>query len=150
MNQRVPSFSQPLAARPLCRAWATFGFVLLALFVFSAGTLAQAAQVVGEVTLTIGKSQIDRAAGAAEAQKGGSVQEGDVIRTIEKHHQYIGHYHTGGNPGRAEIDETQELNYRRIVQAIVDTGFKGYLGQEFIPRKDAMTSLEAAYKLCRI
>jgi len=78
------------------------------------------------------------------------IMEGDVIRTIEKHHQYIGHYHTGGNPGRAEIDETQELNYRRIVQAIVDTGFKGYLGQEFIPRKDAMTSLEAAYKLCRI
>jgi hydroxypyruvate isomerase len=78
------------------------------------------------------------------------IMEGDVIRTIEKHHQYIGHYHTGGNPGRAEIDETQELNFRRIVQAIVDTGFKGYLGQEFIPRKDAMTSLEAAYKLCRI
>jgi hypothetical protein len=89
MNQRAPSFSQPLAARPLCRAWATFRFVLLALLVFSAGTLAQAAQVVGEVTLTIGKSQIDRAAGAAEAQKGGSVQEGDVIRTADNGHVHI-------------------------------------------------------------
>jgi hydroxypyruvate isomerase len=78
------------------------------------------------------------------------IMEGDVIRTIEKHHQYIGHYHTGGNPGRNEIDETQELNYRRIAQAIADTGFKGYLGQEFIPRKDPMKSLEAAYKICSV
>jgi hydroxypyruvate isomerase len=78
------------------------------------------------------------------------IMEGDVIRTIRKHHKAIGHYHTGGNPGRNEIDETQELNYRRICEAIVETGFTGYLGQEFIPRKDPMSSLAAAYKLCRV
>ena len=62
------------------------------------------------------------------------IMEGDVIRTIQENKDYIGHYHTGGNPGRHEIDETQELNYPAIVKAILDTGFEGYLGQEFIPR----------------
>ena len=61
------------------------------------------------------------------------IMEGDVIRTIQENKDYIGHYHTGGNPGRHEIDETQELNYPAIVKAILDTGYDGYLGQEFIP-----------------
>lgn len=61
------------------------------------------------------------------------IDEGDVIRTINNHHQYFGHYHTGGVPGRHEINETQELYYPAIMKAIVATGFKGYVAQEFIP-----------------
>ena len=77
--------------------------------------------------------------------------EGDVIATIKKYHQYISHYHTGGVPGRNEIDETQELNYAAIIRAIYDTGYKGFIGQEFIPaRKDKMASLEQAVKICDI
>jgi hydroxypyruvate isomerase len=63
------------------------------------------------------------------------VQEGDVIRTIRDHHQWFGHYHTAGVPGRNEIDDTQELNYPAIMRAIVATGFDGYVAQEFIPRR---------------
>ena len=61
------------------------------------------------------------------------IDEGDVIRTIQDNHEYIGHYHTGGVPGRHEIDETQELYYPAIMKAILATGFKGYVAQEFIP-----------------
>jgi len=78
------------------------------------------------------------------------IMEGDVIRTIDRNKDFIAHYHTGGNPGRAEIDETQELNYRRIAQAIADTGFKGFVAQEFIPRKDPMTSLKKAIEICTV
>jgi hydroxypyruvate isomerase len=78
------------------------------------------------------------------------IMEGDVIRTIQQNHQYIGHYHTGGNPGRNEIDETQELYYPAIMRAIVATGFKGHVAQEFIPKRDPMTSLTAAIKLCTV
>ena len=79
------------------------------------------------------------------------IMEGDVIATIKKYHQYISHYHTGGVPGRNEIDETQELNYAAIIRAIYDTGYKGFIGQEFIPaRKDKMASLEQAVKICDI
>ncbi len=78
------------------------------------------------------------------------IKEGDVIRTIEESKAYIGHYHTGGNPGRNEIDETQELNYRRIAQAIADTGFTGYFAHEFIPRRDPMTSLRQAVEICTV
>ncbi len=78
------------------------------------------------------------------------IMEGDVIATIEKHHKHFAHYHTGGVPGRAEIDETQELNYKRVCQAIVDTGFKGYLAQEFIPKRDPMTSLRQAVGICDV
>jgi hydroxypyruvate isomerase len=78
------------------------------------------------------------------------IMEGDVIRTIQRHHEAIAHYHTGGNPGRNEIDETQELNYRRICEAVVETGFTGYLAQEFIPRRDPMTSLEQAFRICNV
>jgi hydroxypyruvate isomerase len=79
------------------------------------------------------------------------VQEGDVIATIKKYNTYISHYHTGGVPGRAEIDETQELNYPAIMKAIVETGFKGYVGQEFIPRReDKIASLKQGVMICDV
>jgi hydroxypyruvate isomerase len=78
------------------------------------------------------------------------IMEGDVIRTIREAKDYIGHYHTGGNPGRNEIDDTQELNYPAIVKAILETGYQGYLGQEFIPRRDPMTSLGQAFRICDV
>jgi hydroxypyruvate isomerase len=78
------------------------------------------------------------------------IMEGDVIRTIQDNHQYIGHYHTGGNPGRHEIDETQELFYPAIMRAIKATGFTGFVAQEFIPTHDPLTSLRAAVKLCSV
>lgn len=79
------------------------------------------------------------------------IMEGDVIRTIKENHDYIGHYHTGGNPGRHEIDETQELNYPAIVKAILDTGYDGYLGQEYIPaRPDQIASLAQGYRICNV
>ncbi len=77
------------------------------------------------------------------------IDEGDVIQNIRDYHQYIGHYHTAGVPGRAEIDENQELYYPAIVRAILATGFKGYLAQEFIPKsKDKLGSLREAIKIC--
>lgn len=76
------------------------------------------------------------------------VMEGDVIRTIRDHHAWIGHYHTAGNPGRSNPDDTQELNYRAICEAIVATGFKGWLGQEFMPRGNAEQALAAAVRTC--
>lgn len=79
------------------------------------------------------------------------IDEGDVIRTIQANHQYFGHYHTGGNPGRHEIDESQELYYPAIAKAIVATGFKGYLAQEFIPvQQDKIASLRKAVQLCDV
>jgi hydroxypyruvate isomerase len=78
------------------------------------------------------------------------IMEGDVIRTIQDNHQYISHYHTGGNPGRHEIDDTQELNYPAIIKAIRATGYTGFLGQEFVPARDPMTSLAQAYGICDV
>jgi hydroxypyruvate isomerase len=78
------------------------------------------------------------------------IMEGDVIRTIKESHQYIAHYHTGGVPGRNEIDETQELNYAAIVKAILATKYEGYLGQEFIPKRDAVKSLAQAFAICDV
>jgi hydroxypyruvate isomerase len=79
------------------------------------------------------------------------IDEGDVIATIKENHQYFGHYHTGGVPGRNEIDETQELYYPAIMKAIVETGYKGIVAQEFIPKnKDQMASLAAAIKICDV
>nr|WP_295875347.1 TIM barrel protein [uncultured Chitinophaga sp.] len=79
------------------------------------------------------------------------IMEGDVIRNIRDHHQYIAHYHTGGVPGRHEIDETQELYYPAIMKAIHETGFKGYVAQEFIPsRPDKLASLSNAVHICDI
>ena len=78
------------------------------------------------------------------------IMEGDVIRTIRDHHTASGHYHTAGNPGRNEIDDTQELFYPAICQAIVATGFKGYLAQEFIPRRNPMESLRQSIDICDV
>jgi hydroxypyruvate isomerase len=78
------------------------------------------------------------------------VQEGDVIATIRQYKSCIGHYHTAGVPGRNELDETQELHYPAIMRAILATGFKGYVGQEFVPTRDPMTSLSAAVGLCDV
>jgi hydroxypyruvate isomerase len=78
------------------------------------------------------------------------IMEGDVIRTIRDNHQYIGHFHTGGVPGRHEIDESQELNYPAIMRAIAATGFSGYVAQEFVPTRDPRTSLAEAVRLCRV
>ena len=79
------------------------------------------------------------------------VQEGDVIATIKESKDYIGHYHTAGVPGRNEFDETQELYYPPIMKAIADSGFTGYVGQEFIPRKkDGLKSLAEAVKVCDV
>lgn len=78
------------------------------------------------------------------------VQEGDVIATIREYKDCIGHYHTAGVPGRNEIDDTQELFYPAIMRAIVDTEFSGFVGQEFMPRRDPLTSLANAVKLCDV
>ena len=78
------------------------------------------------------------------------IMEGDVIRTIRDNHAYIAHYHTGGVPGRHEIDAGQELNYPSIVRAIQDTGYRGFLGQEFIPVREPFASLAQAVALCTV
>jgi hydroxypyruvate isomerase len=79
------------------------------------------------------------------------IMEGDVIATIKKNSKYISHYHTGGVPGRNEIDETQELNYPAIMKAIVETGFKGFVAQEFIPkREDKIASLKQGVMICDV
>lgn len=79
------------------------------------------------------------------------IMEGDVIATIRKHHNYIGHYHTGGVPGRNEIDDTQELYYPAIMRAIVETGYTGFVGQEFIPKRpDKLASLKQGVGICDI
>jgi hydroxypyruvate isomerase len=79
------------------------------------------------------------------------IDEGDVIQTIRDNHDFIGHYHTGGVPGRHEIDETQELYYPAIMKAILATGFNGYVAQEFIPvAEDKISSLKKAVSICDI
>ncbi len=79
------------------------------------------------------------------------IMEGDIIRTIKENEKYISHYHTGGVPGRNEIDETQELYYPAIMKAIAETGFDGFVAQEFIPsRDDALKSLKQGIDICNI
>jgi hydroxypyruvate isomerase len=78
------------------------------------------------------------------------IDEGDVIATIRKYKNHIGHYHTAGVPGRNEIDENQELYYPAIMRAIADTGFKGFVAQEFIPKRDPLTSLTESIKICDV
>jgi hydroxypyruvate isomerase len=79
------------------------------------------------------------------------IMDGDICDTIKENHQYFDHYHTGGVPGRNEIDETQELNYPRIMETIVKTGFKGFVAQEFIPKRpDALASLKQAIGICDV
>ena len=78
------------------------------------------------------------------------IMEGDIIRTIRQHHASFAHYHTAGNPGRHELDETQELYYPPIVRAILETGYDSYLGQEFIPQGDPIVGLKQAFDLCNV
>lgn len=78
------------------------------------------------------------------------IMEGDIIRTIRTYKDYIGHYHTGGNPGRNEIDDTQELYYPAIMRAVVETGFTGYVAHEFTPKKDPLQSLADAVRICDV
>jgi hydroxypyruvate isomerase len=78
------------------------------------------------------------------------IMEGDIIRTIRDNRQHIAHYHTGGVPGRHELDATQELQWRSICEAIVEMGFDGYLAQEFIPTRNPIASLREAVTLCDV
>jgi len=78
------------------------------------------------------------------------IMEGDIIRTIRDNIQYIAHFHTGGVPGRHELDETQELQWRTIAKAIADLNFQGYIGHEFQPTRDPMASLRQAVELCTV
>lgn len=79
------------------------------------------------------------------------IMEGDIVATIKKYHIYFSHYHTGGVPGRHEIDDTQELNYPAIMRAIVETGYQGFVAQEFIPKStDAIASLKQGVMICDV
>jgi len=80
------------------------------------------------------------------------IMDGDIVRNIRDHFQWIGHFHTGGNPGRHEIDETQELNYRFVMQAIADLGFTGFVSHEYSPSQghDPIKELEKAIALCDV
>lgn len=79
------------------------------------------------------------------------IMEGDIVRNITDYHQYLAHFHTGGIPGRHEIDDTQELYYPAVMRAIVAAGFKGYVGQEFVPKQaDKIASLRAAIQICDV
>jgi hydroxypyruvate isomerase len=78
------------------------------------------------------------------------IMEGDCIATFTKHKDKISHFHTAGVPGRNEIDDTQELNYRGISKALADMGYDGYLGQEFMPKRDPLTSLKEAVEICTV
>jgi len=79
------------------------------------------------------------------------IMEGDMIATIKKYHQYIAHYHTGGVPGRGEIDDTQEIYYPAVMKAIIETGFKGHVAQEFVPKRpDVLASLKQGVQICDV
>jgi len=79
------------------------------------------------------------------------IMEGDLIRTIQNNADVIGHYHTGGNPGRNEIDDTQEINYPAVMKAILKTGYKGFVAHEFVPKRDdKIASLRQAVELCDV
>jgi hydroxypyruvate isomerase len=78
------------------------------------------------------------------------IMEGDLIRTIRTNKDHIAHFHTGGVPGRHELDDTQEVNWRTVASAIADTGFQGYVAHEFVPTRDPLTSLREAVTLCDV
>ena len=79
------------------------------------------------------------------------IMHGDLIRNIRRYHPLIGHYHTAGNPGRGELDENQEINYPAVMRAILETGYEGYVAQEFLPTwDDPMSALEHAVGVCDI
>jgi hydroxypyruvate isomerase len=78
------------------------------------------------------------------------IMEGDLIRTIRDNREHIAHFHTGGVPGRHELDDTQEVNWRTVCAAIADTGFQAYVAHEFVPTRDPLTSLREAVTLCDV
>jgi hydroxypyruvate isomerase len=78
------------------------------------------------------------------------IMEGDIIRSIRDNFQHIAHFHTAGNPGRHEFDDTQEMNYRGIAQAIADLKFTGWVSHEYTPQKDPLTSLDEALRICDV
>ena len=78
------------------------------------------------------------------------IMDGDVIQRIRQYADAIGHVHTAGNPGRGELDDNQEINYRPIMKTLVDVGYKGYVGQEFIPTRDPLRGLREAVTLCDV
>lgn len=78
------------------------------------------------------------------------IMEGDIIRTLQANINDIGHIHTAGNPGRHDMDETQELNYPPIFRAIADSGYEGYVGHEFVPKGDVIEAIRSAYQLCEV
>ncbi|MHC4130473.1 MAG: TIM barrel protein [Planctomycetota bacterium] len=78
------------------------------------------------------------------------IMDGDIIRRIKEHKDYIGHYHTAGVPGRNEIDDTQEINYKAVMETIVETGYKGYVSHEFIPTRDPLQVVKDAITICDV
>ena len=78
------------------------------------------------------------------------IMDGDVIARIRQHKEYIGHVHTAGVPGRGELDDKQEVNYRAVMRALADAGYKGYVGQEFIPTRDPLEGLREAVEVCTV
>jgi hydroxypyruvate isomerase len=78
------------------------------------------------------------------------IMEGDLIRTIQKNIQYFGHFHTAGNPGRHDLDETQEIYYPAVMRAIAESGYQGYVGHEFSPLGDPMEAMRKTFKLCNV
>jgi hydroxypyruvate isomerase len=78
------------------------------------------------------------------------IMDGDIIRRIRQHKEYIGHVHTAGNPGRGELDEHQEIAYKPIMETLIEVGYQGYVGQEFIPTRDPLAGLEQAVVLCDV
>jgi hydroxypyruvate isomerase len=78
------------------------------------------------------------------------IMDGDIIRRLREHREVIGHVHTAGNPGRGELDDKQEIAYKPIMEALIEIGYKGYVGQEFIPTRDPLAGLEQAVALCDV
>jgi hydroxypyruvate isomerase len=78
------------------------------------------------------------------------IMEGDIIRTIRGNHRFFGHYHTAGNPGRHEIDASQEINYAPIMRTLLETGYDGFVGQEFVPTRDTITAIKEAFDICNV
>jgi hydroxypyruvate isomerase len=78
------------------------------------------------------------------------IMHGDLISRIRECQSFVGHYHTAGVPGRGEIDTSQEINYPAVIKAIVETGYKGFVGQEFIPAREKVASLSQAVEICDV
>lgn len=78
------------------------------------------------------------------------IMDGDIIRRLREHKDFIGHIHTAGNPGRGELDDKQEIAYKPIMEALLEIGYKGYVGQEFIPVRDPLAGLKQAVTLCDV